>query len=282
MTKIEWQKTIEIREEMLEKNVHGYTMEPWKYSREPFHVIDNIYYVGTQYVSCYLIDTGEGLIMIDSGFYQTAYQVINNIYKLGFNPKDIKKLLLTHGHFDHCGGAAAIRDVSGCEIYLSSDDMFFLTERRDLIFHESEVPEFPVDNFYNDNEPIVLGNTVIRTIASPGHTPGTTSFFYNIRHEGRELVGATHGGIGLNGISRMELERNHLPLDLQNRYIESLKKLLTVHVDVTLPSHNKHCPSFFASADLNCRPESFIDDTKWPEMIKTMLAQVEDMKASGI
>ena len=282
MTKVEWQKTIEIKEELLEKNVRSYTMEPWKHSREPFHIIDNIYYVGTQYVSCFLIDTGDGLILIDSGFYQTVYQVINNIYKLGFDPKDIKKLLLTHAHFDHCGGAAAIRDVSGCEIWLGKDDLFFLTERRDLIYHEEDVPVFTVDHCYSDDEPIVQGNTVIRTASTPGHTPGTTTFFYTIRHEGRTLTGATFGGIGLNGLSKLELTRNRLPLSLQDKYIESLKKMLEEHVDVQLPSHNKHCPSFFAARDMDGRPEAFIDETKWPEMIRSMLAKIEDMKASGI
>ena len=80
----------------------------------------------------------------------------------------------------------------------------------------------------------------------------------------------------------MELTRKHLPLELQDKYIDSLKKLLTMHVDVPLPSHNKHCPSFLVTADLDCRPEAFIDETKWPEMIQNMLTQVEDMKRTGI
>jgi len=282
MTKAEWETTIQAKAASLDHGIREYTMSPWRFAQKPFHIIDNIYYVGTQYVSCYLIDTGEGLILIDAGFYQTAYQIVNNIYTLGFDPKNIKKLLLTHAHFDHCGGAGAIRDVSGCEIYLSRDDLFFLTERRDLIYHEDEVPEFPVDHFYSDDTPVVLGNTVIRTVATPGHTPGTTSMFYTIRHGGRVLTGATHGGIGLNGISRGELQCNRLPLSLQDRYIASLKQLLAVHVDVCLPSHNKHAPYFLAAAERDCRPESFIDETQWPAMLRSMLTQAEDLAASGV
>ena len=57
---------------------------------EPFRIIGNVYFVGTFQASCHLIETEEGLILIDPGYSNTLYLVIRSIYELGFNPKDIK------------------------------------------------------------------------------------------------------------------------------------------------------------------------------------------------
>src|SRR6202142_3723173 len=70
-------------------------------AKEPFQIFDNVYYVGPQSVSMYLIKTDKGLILIDSGYEYTAETELSNIRKLGFNPADIKYILITHGHSDH-------------------------------------------------------------------------------------------------------------------------------------------------------------------------------------
>ena len=58
---------------------------------------------------CYLIDTGDGLILIDTAIPESLYLMVDSIYRAGFCPKDIKKILLSHAHFDHMGGAAAMK-----------------------------------------------------------------------------------------------------------------------------------------------------------------------------
>ena len=76
---------------------------PFEYAVEPFHIAGNLYYVGNSWVSVYLIDTGEGLILIDTAMPQTVYLTLEGIRRLGFNPKDIRLILLSHAHYDHCG-----------------------------------------------------------------------------------------------------------------------------------------------------------------------------------
>ena len=132
--------------------------------------------MGTNWVSVFLLNTEEGLVLIDCAMQETLYLLIDSIRALGFNPHDIKKLLLTHGHFDHCGAARAIQEMSGCEIWIGEAEEFFFTERRDLIVYEDRY-EFEITNFYDYDAKIDLGDIHIQPVHCPGHTPGTTSLF---------------------------------------------------------------------------------------------------------
>jgi alkyl sulfatase BDS1-like metallo-beta-lactamase superfamily hydrolase len=77
----------------------------------PFKIFDNLYHVGPGTVSAWLIPTTDGLILIDTVQEPYVDQVLNNIRNLGFDPKDIKYILLTQGHLDHFGGAARIQEL---------------------------------------------------------------------------------------------------------------------------------------------------------------------------
>lgn len=210
----------------------------WEYLQRPFRILSNIYYVGNRWVGAYLIDTGEGLILLDSNFGEVLWILLENIHTLGFAPKDIKLLLLTHGHFDHIGGARYIQELSGCKTYFPEGDLFLLESRRDLLY--GEVPEFKIDAYYRDHETITLGNTAITPIHTPGHTPGCTSLMWKCSFQGGEYLVAAHGGMGLNGLSKRELQENQLPLSLQEDYLKGLQRLAKLPVDVFLPLHNSY------------------------------------------
>src|SRR5881396_587105 len=90
----------------------------------PFKVMDNVYYVGPG--SVWLVPTSAGLILIDTAQEPYVDTVIDNIRKVGFDPKNIKYILLTHGHLDHFGGAVKIQKLSGARIALSEADWNFM------------------------------------------------------------------------------------------------------------------------------------------------------------
>ena len=75
--------------------------KPWEGRIAPFKIIGNVYFCGTFQASCHLIDTGDGLILVDPGYENTLYLVIDSIYKLGFRPEQIKYIINTHSHDDH-------------------------------------------------------------------------------------------------------------------------------------------------------------------------------------
>ena len=77
----------------------------------PFKIIGNLYFVGSYCQSSHLIDTGDGLILIDTGYPQNLYLLINSIYKLGFSPYDVKYIIHSHGHYDHGGGLSKFLEI---------------------------------------------------------------------------------------------------------------------------------------------------------------------------
>src|SRR5262249_39785128 len=79
-------------------------LPPEQTTYKPFRVFDNVYFVGLRYVSCYLVTTSAGLVLIDSTFAPTGDNVLANVRALGFDPKDIKYVFVTHSHLDHFGG----------------------------------------------------------------------------------------------------------------------------------------------------------------------------------
>ena len=84
---------------------------PWLCDVAPFRIADNLYYVGNSDVSCHLVDTGEGLLLLDTSYSSAAYLLLESIRSLGFDPKDVKWILHSHGHIDHFGCTRMLVDI---------------------------------------------------------------------------------------------------------------------------------------------------------------------------
>ena len=78
----------------------------------PFRMIGNVYFVGTVEASSHMIDTGDGLILIDTGYEETADVIVESMNTLGYDIKDVKIILHSHGHYDHTGGTAKILSLA--------------------------------------------------------------------------------------------------------------------------------------------------------------------------
>ena len=169
---------------------------PWERNFEPLKMIGNLYFVGTEPASVHIIDTGAGLIMLDSGYQQSLFLVIDNMYKVGLSPHDIKYIMLTHGHIDHFGGARALKELTGAKIVLGRADEDYATGKRDLSyakelgmnFYETFQPDILID----DGDEITLGNTTVRAVATPGHTEGAMSYFFDVEEDGKTYRAEVH------------------------------------------------------------------------------------------
>ena len=272
----------EERQATMGQIMHQRFHEPWTLAQKPFKVIENVYFVGNTWVSVYLIDTPEGLILIDCAYEENLYLLIDSIRGLGFDPKDIRHLLISHGHFDHCGAARQLQEMSNCEIWINEKDAYFFTERRDLIAFEDRVPEFRIDHYYDSDQSICFGGMTIWPVQCPGHTPGTTSFFFEVEHEGRKLTVAMHGGLGTNTLSKEDLLTNGWPLSFQQGYLDMLRQMKRRSVDVLIPSHAGHAktyPFFDIAAQDDGTGNGFIRPNAWREMLEIkeqeMLALLE-------
>jgi len=125
---------------------------------KPSRLIGNLYFVGTYDASTHIIDTGDGLILIDSGYFESLYVVVNNIWEIGFSPRDIKYILISHAHYDHMDATEELAKLTGAKTFISEKDMPLLTGE---IFHYP-IRSFKPDVLLKDNDIVSLGNTSIR------------------------------------------------------------------------------------------------------------------------
>ena len=238
-----------------------------------------VWYVsGNNWVACYLIDTGDGLILIDTAMHETAYLMIENIHRLGYQLTDIKKILLSHAHIDHIGAARTMKELTGAKIYLGERDLPFLHERRDLIMNEGGYTcgEFEPDVIYSDDTPIVQGNVTIRTVSTPGHTPGCTSFFFDVQDkDGKIYTCGMHGGLGLLWNTKKQFEEIGLPFSLMEEFVEGLKRLDQMHVDICLPSHTNQVGILLLKDQIREDFNPYYDPSIWHELMQERLERAQ-------
>lgn len=269
-------KAQELRAKVMGR-LHHFISNPWEAQMEPYQVVPGVYYVGNKYVGSYLLDTDAGLILIDAALQETDYLLFESIRKVGYDPAKIKKLLISHGHIDHCGAARAIQEYSKCEIYYPELDAFFLTERRDLLL--GDVAEFRVEHYYNYANILDFGNIQIRPFHTPGHTPGCTSFLITVFCNGEKLLLGMHGGLGLNGLSFEELHESGLPFSLQSAYLHSLEEIKKEPVDIVIPSHASHYPGnyFELAAKNDGNGTALRIPGAWENLIDDRISQIRDL-----
>lgn len=165
--------------------------------KKPFKLFDNVWYVGFQTVSVYLVSTSDGLVLIDAGYAQTVDWLLENIRTAGFDPANVKYIFVTHSHVDHASGAARMKQVTGARVGLSAEDWGSVEQQQ-----KNAQGSFPVamqrDLVLKDNDTITLGDTTFKFYFTPGHTVGSTSIEYPVRHQGRTYRALTPGGLGLH------------------------------------------------------------------------------------
>ena len=156
--------------------------DEWDKPAAPMQIFGNVWYVGTCGISAILITGDQGHILIDSGVAKAAPQVLANIRALGFRPRDVKYLLMSHEHFDHVGGHAAIVAATGATVIASEEAAAVLesgtVDPRDPqadARHPAMEPVI-VANIVDDGDVVRLGDIAITAHTTPGHTPGALSW----------------------------------------------------------------------------------------------------------
>ncbi|MPM62919.1 hypothetical protein SDC9_109797 [bioreactor metagenome] len=259
---------------------------PWEAYVEPFRMAPGVWYIaGNDWVACYLLETTDGLILIDTAMHENLYLLLQNIYKIGRTPFEIKKVLISHAHIDHMGAARALKELlPAAQFYLGERDLEFLHERPELIAGSPSVTWglFEPDALYADDKPIVLGDFTVKTVSSPGHTPGCTSFFFDVTEKsGRVLTCGMHGGVGLNTLTREYFEEMRQPSSLRDEFIEGLKKLDLLEVDICLPSHTNQVGILPLRSQYSEEFNPFVDPSIWHELMNERLERTYALIAAG-
>ena len=124
----------------LEKNAIHRLHPEYSYYNGPKQIYGPLYYVGDNTVSAHLLDTGDGLILMDSLYPQSVHVLLQQIWEAGFDPAEIRYILHTHVHLDHFGGTKPLVDMFGCRTFMSAVDA-------DLLESGSPVTMLAVDSY---------------------------------------------------------------------------------------------------------------------------------------
>lgn len=167
------------------------TNKEWEQPFPGFRIVGNTYYVGTYDLGCYLIDTGAGLILVNSGVTGSYVTMKASIESLGFKTSDIKVITATHGHFDHVGDLAAFqKDAPGATTYMSERDAPALESGGNIDYRRPQgrgiiYDPVKVNVRTRPGDHIRLGNVDMTVLQAYGHTPGATSFSYQVTDAGK-------------------------------------------------------------------------------------------------
>lgn len=232
----------------------------WNKPTAPFRIIGNVYYVGTAGVSAYLITDPRGHILIDGGLPESAALIAGNIKRLGFRLKDVKILLINHAHFDHSGGLAELKRLTGARLLASAGDKPDLEAGRTI--GRTDLEDFPavkVDEVIGEGTHIRLGAIDLVTHLTPGHTRGCTSWMYRVRPKGQVPLDMLFA-CSLSVAGQDLTGRNPAYPNAADDFRHSFALLRTLTVDIFLNFH----PAAFDMADKRARlkggnPLAFVD-----------------------
>jgi metallo-beta-lactamase class B len=160
---------------------------------EPRKVFDNLYFVGQSEYTAWAVTTSDGLIVIDPIYdWSVEAEVVEGLGKLGFDPRDIKYVLVSHAHRDHVGGARLLQERYGARVVMGAGDW-------DMLERSGGSWPKPVrDMVAEDGQKLTLGETTLTLYLTPGHTPGTISTVFQVTDNGAPHTAVIWGGTAYN------------------------------------------------------------------------------------
>jgi len=218
------------RQEELSETYRGSQRDNVAYQKvAPFKVFDNLYYVGPGFVSVWLLQTSDGLILIDAAQEPYVDHVIDGIRKVGLDPRNIRYILVSHGHLDHFGGAARIQELSGARVGMLPEDWGTMEEAsRPTASRAGGLPIPKRDLVLKEGDSLTLGNTTLKLYKHPGHTPGSLSAEFTVYDNGQPHKAFMFGGPGpRGGVVGAE------------QFLESTRRAATIEgIEVAVPVHS--------------------------------------------
>ena len=201
----------------------------------PHKIVGNVYYVGTESLSSFLVTTPAGHILIDSVFERTVPTIQDSVQKLGFKFEDIRIVLGSHAHGDHQEGDGLVVKLTGARAMAIAEDIPLLQQMRS----PGGIPR-PIYESLHDGSEVTLGGVTLTAHHTPGHTPGCTTWTMKVVEGGRTYDVLIIGSVGVN--PGTNLVGNPA---LVAQYRRSFAFLKGASVDVGLGSH----PAMYGMAE---------------------------------
>ncbi len=221
----------------------------WNEPQDPFRIHGNTWYVGTAGLSSILIESDAGLILIDGALPQSAALIDANIRNLGFDTRDVKAILVSHVHYDHVGGVAALQRFSGASVFTSLPGREPLTAGRlseddPQYVADSDQGSFPAVRdvvAVGDGEVVTIGSVDVKAVYTPGHTPGSTSWTWQSC-----ALNTCYDVVYADSMSAVSTEGfKFTSSGVADKLVASVGKIADLDCDILLSPH----PFFFGMQD---------------------------------
>ena len=165
--------------------------QDWTEPFPAFRIAGNLYYVGSKGLASYLITTPAGHILLNSDLEANVPMIRTSVESLGFKFTDIKILLISHAHYDHCAGSAAIKQLTGAQYMVMEGDVDVVQSggKTDFQYGSDPTAIYPpakVDRILHDGDEVKLGDATLKAHLTPGHTKGCTTWTMKV-NDGTKL-----------------------------------------------------------------------------------------------
>lgn len=203
---------------------------------EPAKVADNLYFLGTRIHSAWAIVGSQGIIVLEALFdYAARDEILDGMKKVRLDPKNVKYVILSHAHGDHDGGAVLLQDsIPDVHLIYGAEDWDAVDKRA--------AGKAKHDIAGTDGMKVSVGDASVQIVTTPGHTPGTLSYLFEVRDKGKPLRVAYVGGtaIPFNGSAAY-----------YEGYIASSRKMAKAaadyHATALMSNHSEFDDAYFKS-----------------------------------
>jgi len=212
----------------------------WTTPFPPFRIAGNLYYVGSGDLAAYLIVTPQGDILINGNLESSPPLIRKSVEALGFRFTDIKILLISHAHYDHCAGSAEILRETHAKYEVMAQDVSVVQSggRTDFHYANDKSMRFPpahVDRVLHDGDKVSLGGTTLTAHLTAGHTRGTTTWTLDENQGGRTLHVVIVGSPNVN--PGYKLVGNNTYPQIASDYRHQFEVLKSLPCDIFLGAH---------------------------------------------
>jgi metallo-beta-lactamase class B len=218
--------------------LRAYTVEAsWLQPMQPLRIADHTWQIGTEGLTALLVETRDGLVLLDGGMPQMADALLANLKRRGFAPHALRLLLSSHAHADHAGPFAELKRRTNARVVASAESAVLLARggSDDLHFGDEIVfPPVVVDRVVMDGEVVSQGGVEFTAHFMPGHTPGSIGWTWNDTREGKPVRLAYVDSLSAPGYRLLANPR--YPRILQD-YRSSFATVRALPCDVLLSPH---------------------------------------------
>jgi metallo-beta-lactamase class B len=215
----------------------------WTEPFPPHHIAGNIYYVGSKGLATYLITSPAGHILINSNLESSVPQIRSSVEKLGFAFGDVKILLISHAHWDHCAGSALLKQQTGAQYMVMDADVPEIEAGGKGNFQYGNSPgslykAAKVDRVLHDGDTVKLGESVLTAHLTPGHTKGCTTWTMKVTEAGKPLNVVIVGSPNVN--AGYKLVNNALYPRIAEDFATTFRVLKSLPCDIFLGAHGEY------------------------------------------